>query len=92
MEKLEAIKRLEFMSTTSRSVNYPYDPSENREAIGIAIEAIRRQIPRVVTTQSFSGYSAIEFHCPVCDKRQNNTRRNRREGCFCERCGQRLRF
>jgi hypothetical protein len=92
MENVEALKRLSLMATAARSVNFIYDPSENGEAIGIAIEALRRQIPRPVSTQSFGGYSTIEFRCPVCDKRQNGTRKNRLEGCFCERCGQRLRF
>ncbi len=31
-----------------------------------------------------------KYYCPVCKKQQKDTYKNKREGCFCERCGQRL--
>jgi hypothetical protein len=30
------------------------------------------------------------YYCPVCKKQQKDTYKNRREGCYCERCGQKL--
>ena len=30
----------------------------------------------------------FRFYCPSCGKQQRNTYKNRREGCYCERCGQ----
>lgn len=37
-----------------------------------------------------SGYGHNRYYCPSCGKQQKDTYKNRREGCFCERCGQRL--
>lgn len=31
-----------------------------------------------------------KYYCPVCKKQQKDSYKNRQEGCFCERCGQRL--
>ena len=31
-----------------------------------------------------------KYYCPSCIKQQKHSYKNRLEGCFCERCGQRL--
>ena len=30
------------------------------------------------------------YYCPTCGKQQKTSYKNRREGCYCERCGQKL--
>lgn len=54
--------------------------------------AIKNQIPMYATIRENHKYCRIEYYCPVCGKQQKISYKNRREGCFCERCGQKLCF
>lgn len=36
-----------------------------------------------------SGYYDT-YYCPICGKQQKTSYKNKREGCYCERCGQKL--
>jgi predicted SprT family Zn-dependent metalloprotease len=43
----------------------------------------------VVVKQPPYHYPPEQYFCE-CGKQQKDTRKNRRDGCFCERCGQKL--
>ena len=32
------------------------------------------------------------WYCPTCGKQQKDTYKNTKEGCYCERCGQHLKW
>ena len=57
-----------------------------------AIEALEKQIPIPVLVRRYEGYIRPYYYCPICNKQQKNSYKNCRDGCFCERCGQRLSF
>ena len=66
--------------------------SDLSEASTAAVEALRKQIPEPVLVRRRDGYIRPDYYCPICNKQQKDSFKNRREGCFCERCGQRLAF
>lgn len=47
-----------------------------------------RDSKKKVEIKISNGYE--RYYCPSCGKQQKVTYKNRHEGCFCERCGQRL--
>lgn len=57
-----------------------------------AIDAVKNKIAVPVLVRRREGYFRPDFYCPVCNKQQKDSFKNAREGCFCERCGQRLTF
>ena len=57
-----------------------------------AIDAVKNMIAIPVLVRRREGYIRPDYYCPVCNKQQKDSFKNRREGCFCERCGQRLTF
>lgn len=62
----------------------------NRTLRLIGISAIKKQISIPVLVKD--RYCYEDYFCPVCKKQQKDTYKNRREGCYCERCGQKLRW
>lgn len=68
------------------------DSSELVRACKVAIDAVGKQIPEPVLVRRRDGYIRPDYYCPVCNKQQKDSFKNRREGCYCERCGQRLTF
>lgn len=60
--------------------------------LNTAIDAVKNKIAVPVLVRRREGYIRPDFYCPVCNKQQKDTFKNSREGCFCERCGQRLSF
>lgn len=59
------------------------------DACNIAIEAMKRDEPIAVRVETYE-YRPNKYFCPVCGKQQKQSHKNFREGCFCERCGQKL--
>lgn len=57
-------------------------------AIKQAIFALEKQIPKPVLVKDRTCYK--DYFCPVCKKQQKVTYKNKREGCYCERCGQKV--
>lgn len=57
-----------------------------------AIDAVKNKIAIPVLVRRREGYIRPDYYCPICNKQQKDSFKNRREGCFCERCGQRLTF
>lgn len=54
-------------------------------------EAKEKQIPKkVVIRKNESVYMPDRCYCPICGKQQKRTYKNVSQGCYCERCGQRL--
>lgn len=54
-------------------------------------DLIDRDTPMRVTKGDRNGrLYKVAYYCPVCGKQQKDTSKNVKEGCFCERCGQRL--
>ena len=72
--------------------NVPPPLTESQEAETLAIAALEKQVAVPVLVRRREGYIRPDFYCPVCNKQQKDSYKNRREGCFCERCGQRLTF
>lgn len=68
------------------------DSSELVDACKVAIGAVGKQIAEPVLVRRRDGYIRPDYYCPVCNKQQKDSFKNRREGCYCERCGQRLTF
>lgn len=60
--------------------------------LNTAIDAVKNKIAVPVLVRRREGYIRPDYYCPVCNKQQKDSFKNRREGCFCERCGQRLTF
>lgn len=60
--------------------------------LNTAIDAVKNKIAVPVLVRRREGYLRPDYYCPVCNKQQKDSYKNRREGCFCERCGQRLSF
>lgn len=50
------------------------------------LEEDKAVLPKVVSRE----YGIVDYYCPRCGKQQKVTFKTRREGCYCERCGQRL--
>jgi hypothetical protein len=65
---------------------------EEVEAEKLAIAALEKQVAVPVLVRRRDGYIRPDYYCPVCNKQQKDSFKNRRAGCFCERCGQRLTF
>lgn len=65
---------------------------EEIEAEKLAIAALEKQVAVPVLVRRREGYIRPDYYCPVCHKQQKDSFKNCREGCFCERCGQRLTF
>lgn len=91
MDNVKAKKVLtrfvEFMTGVTKD-----DSSELTQACEVAIGAVGKQIPEPVLVRRRDGYIRPDYYCPVCNKQQKDSFKNRREGCYCERCGQRLTF
>ena len=51
-----------------------------------------RQIPVVVKAVKRSEYFAPDYYCPNCGKQQKDSFKNKKKGCYCERCGQALKW
>lgn len=94
MEKIEAIGELqanigciELDASNGRYI------SEREQAFidaaKIGIEAIKRQIPKPVRVVEREYYTP-QYFCPVCSKQQKASWKNLKNGCYCERCGQKL--
>ena len=60
--------------------------------LATAIDAVKNKIAVPVLVRRREGYIRPDYYCPACNKQQKDSFKNRREGCFCERCGQRLTF
>ena len=88
MDVKEAIKRIEDHVAVHHIGEYPH--IKIAEALNVATSALQKQIPMEVTIKIPGEYCPPDYYCPVCGKQQKNTFKNRREGCFCERCGQKL--
>ena len=82
------VKFLELV--VSRTNNVSDSIFKHIEVARISVEAIGKQVakPVKVVDRNFSK----DCYCPVCGKQQKYNYKTRREGCFCERCGQRLTF
>lgn len=60
------------------------------KTIELAIQALEKQEPvYVIEKPGKHMHLAVSYFCE-CGKEQKNTFKNRREGCFCGRCGQKL--
>lgn len=75
-------------------LNTPIPPKAKQsvEAREIAIEAIEKQVAVPVLARRYESRTRPNYYCPICNKQQKYSYKNIREGCFCERCGQRLTF
>lgn len=62
-----------------------------REACLVACEALDRNIAVDICVNS-GEYVTDRYFCPRCSKKQKQSRKNMKKGCFCERCGQKLSF
>lgn len=60
------------------------------EAMKIACMNLEKQIPKLAEGRKY-GHHVAEYFCPECGKQQKNSFKNRSKGCYCERCGQKLR-
>lgn len=59
------------------------------EKLKVIVNALEKQVPKKVRIKEYRiGYP--NYYCPICGKQQKNTCKNRIEGCYCERCGQKL--
>ena len=54
-----------------------------------AIEAVSKQIAKNITVKS-EMYHLDSYYCTCCSKQQKDTRKNKLNGCYCERCGNKL--
>lgn len=52
--------------------------------------ALQRQVPQTVKVVDMRDGLYTNYYCPVCGKQQKRSWKNKKEGCYCERCGQRL--
>lgn len=52
--------------------------------------ALQRQVPQTVKAVAMRDGLYTNYYCPVCGKQQKRSWKNKKEGCYCERCGQRL--
>lgn len=59
-------------------------------SIPLAVSALEKQIPKKIKAIEIPQRPGTSYYCPVCNKQQKHTYKNRQEGCFCERCGQKL--
>lgn len=99
---MDNVKALEILKESAKSTrlvheyllgdNVPPSMKNSLEAIEVAIGAVGKQIPEPVRVRRRDGYLRPDYYCPVCNKQQKDSFKNRREGCYCERCGQRLTF
>lgn len=99
MDYVKAIEILKESAESTRLVhkhlvgdNVPPSMKNSLEAIEIAIDAVGKQVAIPVLVRRRESYFRPDFYCPVCNKQQKDSFKNNREGCFCERCGQRLTF
>lgn len=62
----------------------------------IIMEALQKQIPMEVNVKKrsrFRGACYYDYYCRVCGKQQKLPGAKQiRDGCFCERCGQKLKW
>lgn len=85
------IQFLSFSTTEGRhAINSSFE--DLAEASTAAVEALGKQIPKPVVAKKNNGYLRSDYSCPVCGVEIRETFRRRREGCYCEKCGQRLTF
>lgn len=71
---------------------FPDSLADLSRACTLAIEAIGKQIPKPAVVKRRDGYLLPEYRCPVCNRQIKVGFKNIKEGCFCDRCGQRLSF
>lgn len=62
------------------------------EAVNIAIEALEKQVDKPVVVSPREGYMLPDYRCPTCGEKTRDTYFSRRDGRYCDRCGQRLAF
>lgn len=78
------------------------DPEEIISSLGFAIDRLntmaysrikelkeRNEAIKVKVVKK-EEYMPCSYYCPTCNKQQKDTFKTRREGCYCERCGQKL--
>lgn len=94
MKAIEVLKRwITFIGSTVTGPRSPVNSlMELSEANTTAIKALEKQVAVPVLSRRREGYLRPDYYCPVCHKQQKDSYKNEREGCFCERCGQRLSF
>lgn len=62
------------------------------EALNELIESSNKQIATDVIVKSGKQmHHPVSYFC-ICGKQQKDTFKNRKDGCYCERCGNKLRF
>lgn len=87
----EALKRLRYEIEEEGHCSFIEDEME------FAFEALEKQIPKAVEVATFEHpmrkkYYPPRYYCPVCRKQQKNSFKNKDKGCYCERCGQALKW
>lgn len=99
MDNAKALERMKYnlgigidVYTQLCGNNLPPPLSETLEAEKLAIAALEKQVAVPVLSRRREGYLRPDYYCPICHKQQKDSYKNEREGCFCERCGQRLIF
>ena len=89
MFRERSLEQSEYITKMLCGDNPPPELREMHEAEKLALVALEKQIAKPCKAVKRE-YSHSDYYCPVCGKQQKNTYKTRREGCFCERCGQRL--
>lgn len=99
MDPIKAVERIKYNLEIEMNVykqlcddNVPPPLMESHEAVKLALAALEKQIAIPVIVRRRERHSRSDYFCPVCNKQQKYSYKNLREGCFCERCGQRLSF
>lgn len=93
LEHIKAdVEKLDDNSLVVLREDYILTAKEVVPHLDTAIDAVKNKIAVPVLVRRREGYIRPDYFCPVCHKQQKDTFKNYREGCFCERCGQRLTF
>ena len=95
---MDYAKAIEILKETAKSTrllhshlvgdNVPQSMKNSLDALEVAIDAVGKQIPRLVVRRKRDG--VISYHCPECKEQIRDIFRYKHFGLFCENCGQRL--
>ena len=82
----EALERLRYEIEEEGHCSFIEDEME------VAFEALEKQISRAVEIVMAGQYCPPNYYCPICRKQQKSSFKNKKKGCYCERCGQALKW
>ncbi len=69
-----------------------WENEEVGEALDLLVKSGEKQIStNVIVRSGKQMHHPVSYFC-TCGKQQKDTFKNRKDGCYCERCGNKLKF